>query len=109
MVITVGTVIKNVCLSRRQKADSISFRSCIQTLASLTHHMTQKLDRATAVQSVHNMSRTKAGLQIIVTTELYIEMSCMSNQWKAEFIGNIFHIQVGMICQKYGFSDRSSF
>jgi hypothetical protein len=72
------------------------------------------------------MPRTKAGLQIAVTTEPYIEMSHMSNQRKAEFVDNIFHmrsfwgghgkilrktcfIQVGMICQKYGFSDRPSF
>jgi hypothetical protein len=79
MAITVATVIGNVCLSRRRKADSISFRSCIRTLASLTRLMTQKPDQTTAVQSVHNVSRTKAGLQIAVTIEPYIEMSLMSN------------------------------
>jgi hypothetical protein len=59
-------------------------------------------------------------------TEPYIEMSRMSNQQKSEFVDDMFHmrsfwgghgeispktyfIQVGMICQKYGFSDRSSF
>jgi hypothetical protein len=85
----------------------------------------QKPDQATAVQSVHNMSRTKAGLQIAVTTKPYIKMSRMSNQQKAEFVGDIFckqsfwgghgeispktcFIQVGMICQKYYFSNRSS-
>jgi carboxypeptidase C (cathepsin A) len=115
MAITVATVTKNVCLNRHRKADSISFRSCIRTLASLTHHMAQKSDRATAVQSVHNVPRTKAGLQIAVTTEPYIKMSRMSNQRKAEFVGDIFYmrsfwgvhgeisaktcfIQVGMIC-----------
>jgi hypothetical protein len=38
------------------------------------------------------MSITKAGLQNAITTEPYIEMSHMSNQQKAEFIGNIFHM-----------------
>jgi hypothetical protein len=106
--------------------NSISFRSCIRTLACLTHHMAQKPDRATAVQSVHNMSRTKAGLQNAVTTEPYIKMSRMSNQRKAEFVSNMFHmqsfwgghgeilprtyfVQEGMIFQKCYFSDRSSF
>jgi hypothetical protein len=72
------------------------------------------------------MSRTKAGFQNAVTTEPFVEMSYMSNQWNAEFVGNIFDmrsfwkghgkispktsvIQVGMICQKYYFSDWSSF
>jgi hypothetical protein len=54
--------------------------------------MAQKPDRTTAVQSVYNVSRTKAGPQNTVTTELYIEMSYMSNQRKAEFIGDIFHM-----------------
>jgi hypothetical protein len=35
------------------------------------------------------VSRTKAGIQIAITTEPYIEMSCMSNQRKDEFIGDI--------------------
>jgi hypothetical protein len=98
----------------------------MRTLASLTHHMAQKSDQATAVQYVHNVSRTKAGLQNAITTEPYIKMSRMSNQWKDEFVGDIFHmrsfwgghgeifprtyfVQKGMICQKYYFSDRSSF
>jgi hypothetical protein len=63
------------------------------------------------------MFRTEAELQNAVTTKPYVEMSCMSNQPKAEFVGDIFHmqscwgghgeispktyfIQVGMICQK---------
>jgi hypothetical protein len=52
--------------------------------------MAQKPDRATTVQSVHNVSRTKAGIQNAVTTEPYIKMSHMSNQRKAEFVGDIF-------------------
>jgi hypothetical protein len=88
--------------------------------------MAQKPDRTTAVQSVHNVYRTKAGLQNAVTTEPYIEMSYMSNQRKAEFVGDSFFmwsfwgghgeilprtyfIQEGMICQKCYFSIRSSF
>jgi hypothetical protein len=72
------------------------------------------------------MSRTKAGFQNAVTNELYIKMSRMSNQWKEEFVGDIFHmrsfwgghdkisprtcfIQEGMICQKCYFSVQSSF
>jgi hypothetical protein len=92
MVVTVATFARNVCVSRRRKADSISFRSCIWTLASLTHLLAQKPNRTTAIQSVLNVSRIKAGLQNAVTTESYIEMSHMSNQRKAEFIGNIFRM-----------------
>jgi hypothetical protein len=126
MAITIAMIIRNVCLSRRRKTDSISFRSYIRTLASLTHLVAQKPDRATAIQSVHNVSRTKTGLQNAVTTEQYIKMSHMSNQRKAEFVGDIFHmrsfwrghgeilpriyfIQEGVICQKCYFSVRSSF
>jgi carboxypeptidase C (cathepsin A) len=93
MVIAIATVIGNVCLSRRQKADSISFRSCIQALASLTHLVAQQPDRTTAIQPVHNVSRTKAGFQNAVMTEPYIEMSCMINQRKAEFIGDLFRMR----------------
>jgi hypothetical protein len=42
--------------------------------------MAQKPDQAIAVQSIHNMSRTKARHQNAVTSEPYIEMSRMSNQ-----------------------------
>jgi hypothetical protein len=93
MAITVATVIINMCLSRHRKAGSISIRSCIQTLASLTHLGAQKPDQATAIQSIHNVSRSKAGLQNAVTTEPYIKMSHMSNQQKAEFVGDIFRMR----------------
>jgi hypothetical protein len=79
MAITVATVIENVCLSRHQKADLISFRSCIRTLASLTHFVALKPDRTPTIQSVHNVSRTKAGLQNAITTKPSIKMSRMSN------------------------------
>jgi hypothetical protein len=81
-----------MCLSRHKKADLIYFRSCIQTLASLTHFVALKPDRAPTVQSVHNVSRTKAGIQNAITTKPYVKMSHMSNQRKAEFVGNIFHM-----------------
>jgi hypothetical protein len=83
--------IRNVCLSRCRKANSISFRSCIRTLVSLNHLVAQKPDRTTAIQSVYNVSRTKARLQNVVTTKPPVEMSRMSNQQKVEFVGNIFH------------------
>jgi hypothetical protein len=126
MTLTVATVIKNVCLSRHRKADLIPIRSSIRALASLTHVAAQKPEQTPTFQSVHPVSRTEAGLEIAVTTKPYAKMSRMSNQQKAEFISDIFHmqrfcgghgkispktyfIQVGMICQKYCFSDRSSF
>jgi hypothetical protein len=92
MPITIATVIGNMCLSRCRKDDSISFRSCIRALASLTLLVAQKPDRTTSIQSVHNMSRTKAGIQNAVTTEPYIEMSHMSNQRKDEFVGDLFRM-----------------
>jgi hypothetical protein len=79
-----------VCWSRRQKADSIYFRSCLRTLASLTQLLAQKPDRTNAIRSVLNVFRTRVGLQNAVTTEPYAEMSRMSNQRKAEFVGNTF-------------------
>jgi hypothetical protein len=82
-----------MCLSRRRKADIISFRSCIQTLENLTHFMTQKPNRTPAVQSVHNQSRTETGIQNTVVTKPYVEMSPMSNQQKSEFVSNIFWIR----------------
>jgi hypothetical protein len=39
------------------------------------------------------MSRTEAELQIAVTTKPYAKMSCMSNQWKAEFTNDSFRMQ----------------
>jgi hypothetical protein len=113
-------------LNRRRKGDSISFRSCIRTLASITHFVAQKPDRTNAIRSVLNVFRTEAEIRNAVTTQPYVEMSRMSNQRKAEFVGNIFcmqsfwgghdeispkicFIQVGMICKKSCFSDRLSF
>jgi hypothetical protein len=126
MAVTVATVIKNVCFSRRRKAELESFRSCIQTLACITHLVAQTPEQTPRVQSVHNLARTEAGPQNTVATKQYVKMGRMSNQRKAEFIGDIFHapcfwgdhgkissktyfIQEGIICQKCYFSDRSSF
>jgi hypothetical protein len=74
----------------RRKADSIAFRSCIRTLASLTYLVAQKPDRTAAIQSVHNMFRTRVRIQNAVTTERYAEMSRINNQQKAEFVGDLF-------------------
>jgi hypothetical protein len=93
MVVTIATVIKNVRLSRRQKADLVSFRRCIHTLGRLTHFVALKPDQTPSVQSIHNLSRTKAGFQNVVTTKTYVKTGCMSTQQKAEFIGNIFCIR----------------
>jgi hypothetical protein len=56
--------------------------------------MAQKPDRTTAVQSVYNVSRTKVGPQYTVTTELYIEMSYMSNQRKLSSLAIFFICEV---------------
>jgi hypothetical protein len=82
-----------MCLSRRRKSDLESFRICIQTLASLTHLVAQKPDQKPAVQYVHNLSRTEIEIQSTVATKPYVKMSRMSNQQKAEFVGDIFRIQ----------------
>jgi hypothetical protein len=107
-----------MCLRRSQKAELVSFKSCIRTLTSLTHLVAQKPDQTPVVQSVHNLSKTEAGFQNAVATKPYSETGYMSTQQKAEFIGHIFRIpsfwgghgeissktcfiQEGMICQKY--------
>jgi hypothetical protein len=64
---------QNVCLSGHRKADLIYFRSCIRTLASLTHFVAQKPNRTLAVQSVHNLSRTEIGVQNSVATKSYVK------------------------------------
>jgi hypothetical protein len=46
MAVTTTVVSKNVHMSKRRKADLVSFRSFIQTLASLTHLVAQKSDQA---------------------------------------------------------------
>jgi hypothetical protein len=79
-------------LSRRWKAHLVSFRSCILTLASLTHFVALKPVQTPAVQFFHNMSKTEAGFQNVVTTKPYGEIGHMSNQQKSEFVGDIFHI-----------------
>jgi hypothetical protein len=126
MVVTIATVIENVCLNWRRKADLVIFRSSIQTLASLTHFVAQKPDQTPAVQSVHNLSRTEAGHQNAVAAKPYVKTGHMSNQEKFEFIGDIFcilsfwgghgeispktyFIQEGMICRECRFSNRLSF
>jgi hypothetical protein len=53
----------------------------------------QKPNRTIEVQYVHNVSKTEAGLQNAVTTKLYVEMSRMSKQRKAEFVSDIFRIR----------------
>jgi hypothetical protein len=68
----------NMCLSRCQNADLISFRCCIQTLASLTHFRAEKPDQTPAVQSVHNLSRTETGVQNTIVTKPYVEIGVIS-------------------------------
>jgi hypothetical protein len=46
MVITIAAVIENVSLSRRRKAEHVTFRTCIQTPASFALHVAQKPDEA---------------------------------------------------------------
>jgi hypothetical protein len=85
-------VIKNVCLSRLWKADLESSRISIQTLVSLTHILAQKPDQTPAVRSVHNLCRTETEIQSTVATKPYVKTSRMSNQRKAEFVGDVFCI-----------------
>jgi hypothetical protein len=59
MVVTVATVIKNVCLNRRQKAHLEPFRSGIHTLAALTHLVAQKPDR-TPAEFIGNIFHTQS-------------------------------------------------
>jgi hypothetical protein len=126
MVVTIAMVIGNKGLSRRRKADLVSFRRCIRTLPSLTHFVALNPNQTPAGQSVHNLSRTKTGHQNAIATKSYVEMGRLSNKQKAEFVGNIFRIQSFcgghgeilpktsfiqevMICQKCCFSDGLSF
>jgi hypothetical protein len=55
MVITVATVIGNVCLSRHRKADLESSKICILTLVSLTHLVVQKPDQTPTAQHLKSV------------------------------------------------------
>jgi hypothetical protein len=50
----------------------------------------QKPDETPTVQSVHNLSRTEVGHQNAIAAKQYVETGHMSNQQKAEFVGDIF-------------------
>jgi hypothetical protein len=106
-----------MCLSRRWKADLEFSRIGIQTLASLTHLSPLNLRISFLHQSVQNQFSTVTRFQKSVVTKPYVEMSHMSNQQKAEFVSDVFHIrsfwgghgeispktyfmQEDMICQK---------
>jgi hypothetical protein len=89
MVVTIATDIKNLCLSRHQKAELVIFRTNIQTLASFTHLVDQTPDQAQYIQAVQNLPITEIWLQNAVVTKLYVEIGRMSNQQKAEFIDDI--------------------
>jgi hypothetical protein len=93
MVVTVATVIKNVCLSRRRKDDLDSSRIDIQTLANLTHLTPLNLRIPFLHQSIQNQFSTVTGLQKSIATKPYAEMSYISNQKKVEFVGDVFHIR----------------
>jgi hypothetical protein len=92
MAVTIATVIKNVCLSRHWKAELVIFRTSIQTPASFTHHVAQKPDQTPVYQSVQNLPRTGTWIQNAIATKLYVKTGRMSNQKKAEFVDDIFHI-----------------
>jgi hypothetical protein len=92
MAVTIATVIKNVCLSRHWKAELVIFRTSIQTPASFTHHVAQKPDQTPVYQSVQNLPRTGTWIQNAIATKPYVKTGRMSNQKKAEFVDDIFHI-----------------
>ncbi len=54
------------------------------------------------VQFVHNLFRTETEIQSTVETEPYVKTSCISNQKKAEFVGDIFIYEVfGEVMAKF--------
>jgi hypothetical protein len=84
---------KNVCLSRHRKADLVSFRCCIQTLASLTLLVPQKPEQTSVYPGCPGYGRWCAqGLQKSVAIKPYVKTSHMSNQRKVEFVGDIFRL-----------------
>jgi hypothetical protein len=46
MTITVAVVIKNVCVSRRQKDEHVAYRTCLQTPVSFAPLLVRKPDQA---------------------------------------------------------------
>jgi hypothetical protein len=54
--------------------------------------MVQKPDQMPVVQSVHSLSRTETEIQSTVATKPYVKTSGISNQQKAEFVGDVFRI-----------------
>jgi hypothetical protein len=46
MAVTIAEIIENVCLSRRQKAEHVTYKNRVQTLASYALPVAQKPDQA---------------------------------------------------------------
>jgi hypothetical protein len=77
------------CLSRRQNAECVTYKTCIQTPASFAHLVAQKPDKHLYTQSVQNLISTETWFQKSITTKSYVK----TGQQKAEFINDSFHIQ----------------
>ncbi len=93
MAVIIAMVIRNMCLSRRQKADLVSSQICFQTLVTLTHLRPQDLRIPFLHQYIQNHFSTVTWLQKSVAVKPYVETSRMGNQQKAEFINRSFWIQ----------------
>jgi hypothetical protein len=58
LAVTVAAVIENVYLSRRQKAELVTYSFCIQTPACFALFVAQKPDQTLVSQSVQNLPGT---------------------------------------------------
>jgi hypothetical protein len=54
MAVTVAVVIENMCSSRRQKAEHVTFKTCIQTPASIALLWPKNLIKHLYAQSVQS-------------------------------------------------------
>jgi hypothetical protein len=92
MALTVAAVAKNVCMSRRWKADHVGFRTHVQTLACFVPLVALKADWSPVCPVCPEYDQ-HCYLNSKVCSDQCVRTGHISNQQKAEFIKGIFCIQ----------------
>jgi hypothetical protein len=85
--------IRNLYMSRCWKSEQVTFRTHGHTPGRFTLLMPQNRAIRLYDQSVQKVYSTLSLIQKSVSSESYIRIDHMCNQWKAEFISGKFRIQ----------------
>jgi hypothetical protein len=93
MAVTIAMVTKNVCMSRRWKAEHVGCRIHVQTSPEFALLVALNLRIRLYVQSVQKIFSILSCLQKPVAVKPCIRIDRMSNQRKSELINDNFGIQ----------------